>query len=104
MCARPPGQECILAAIGARNVFLFSMCLMTFLPHTEGPASAGNYFTVFVAWASAMVHFAAEFDLAECARFDIDSSAGAIMVNDALSRLRDALLGEGERLTAGLTN
>jgi len=81
MCARPPGQECILAAIGARDVFLIFDVPHDIPAHTGGPASAGNYFAVFVAWASAMVHFAAEFDLAECARSDIDSSAGAIMVN-----------------------
>jgi len=89
---RAPGQKCFfLAAIGARNVFFILFLLPHGITaHPEGPASAESYAVVFAGRPSAMVHFAAEFDLAVRARSDIDSATGAIGFH-VFSRLRDAL-------------
>jgi len=46
--------------------------------HPKGPARAWKNSDVFLAWAPAMLHFKAEFDLAVRARSDIDSVAGAM--------------------------
>ena len=89
---RAPGQKCFFfAAIGARNVFFILFLLPHGITaHPEGPASAESYAVVFAGRPSAMVHFAAEFDLAVRARSDIDSATGAIGFH-VFSRLRDAL-------------
>merc|ERR1711924_90439 len=76
-CARPPGQGCGFVAIGAKGVFCFR-CAARHACTSQGPREGVENSDVFLAWAPAMLHFKAEFDLAVRARSDIDSVSGAM--------------------------
>ena len=89
---RAPGQKCFFFGCHRCKKRFFILFLLPhgITAHPEGPASAESYAVVFAGRPSAMVHFAAEFDLAVRARSDIDSATGAIGFH-VFSRLRDAL-------------